>query len=261
MLSATFDALRSKHEKALVLFITAGDPSLEELPEILDALVEGGADVIELGLPFSDPIADGPTIQASSQRALDLGVTPTAVLAKLGECKVPVPIVLMGYFNPILRKGLPEFARDAKAAGASATIVSDLTPEESDGWLAVSKSNNLDTIFLAAPTSTDERLDAVCSRASGFVYAVSRTGVTGAQSSVPEDVPALVGRLKERTQVPVCVGFGISTPDHVRAVARVADGVVVGSWLVTKLSELWDHGNGRSELVRQIRALKEATKP
>ena len=261
MLSATFDALRSKHEKALVLFVTAGDPSLDELPEILAALTEGGADVIELGLPFSDPIADGPTIQASSQRALDRGVTPSAVLAKLAECSVRVPIVLMGYFNPILRKGLPEFAQAAKAAGASATIVSDLTPEESDDWIEVSRSNNLDTIFLAAPTSTDERLDAVCSRSSGFVYAVSRTGVTGAQSSVPEDVPALVGRLKERTQVPVCVGFGISTPDHVRSVARVADGVVVGSWLVTKLAELWDHGNGRSDLVQQIRALKDATKP
>lgn len=260
MLAATFEALHSRHEKALVLFVTAGDPSLEDLPSILEALVEGGADIIEIGVPFSDPIADGPTIQASSQRALDRGVTPTAVLAMLSQCHVPVPIVLMGYFNPILRRGLSRFAQESKAAGVCATIVSDLTPEESSDWLDESRRQGLDTIFLAAPTSTDARLDAVCARSTGFVYAVSRTGVTGAQSEVPEDVPSLVARIQTRTRVPVCVGFGISTPEHVASVARVADGVVVGSWLVSRLAEAWDGGRGRANLVEQVRALKAATR-
>lgn len=259
MLSDTFAALRSRNEKALVLFVTAGDPTLQELPAIIDCLAEGGADVVEVGIPFSDPIADGPTIQASSQRALDRGVTPTAVLETLSRTALPVPVVLMGYYNPVLRKGIDSFAREARAAGASGTIISDLTPEEADPWLESSRAAGLDTIFLAAPTSTEARLDAVCARSSGFVYAVSRTGVTGAQASVPADVPELVGRIKSRTDTPVCVGFGISTPDHVRSVAAVADGVVVGSWLVAHLAEHWREGAGRAGLMAAVRALKAAT--
>jgi len=261
MLSATFHALRSRGEGALVVFVTAGDPDLESLPKLLEALAEGGADVIEVGLPFSDPIADGPVIQASSQRALDRGVTPGAVLETLARCKLDVPIVLMGYYNPILRRGLNEFAQAASEAGIAGTIVSDLTPEESDAWIEASRAAGLDTILLAAPTSTDERIAAVAQRSSGFVYAVSRTGVTGSHQVAPPDVGALVARIRAHTGVPVCVGFGISRPEHVAEMVKVADGAVVGSWLVNWLSEHWQGGTGYSELVQAVRELKEATLP
>lgn len=254
-----FAQLRAKGERALVLFVTAGDPSLDELPAILDALAEGGADIVEVGIPFSDPIADGPTIQASSQRALDRGVTPAAALDALAGFD-KTPVVLMGYYNPILRAGLDESADAAQAAGVCATIVSDLTPEEAGDWISASLAHGLDNIFMAAPTSTDERLDIVCRNAGGFVYAVSRTGVTGAGNEVPAEVANLVRRLKARTDLPVCVGFGISTPEHVRMVCEVADGAVIGSWLVDKLANEWNDGAGRGELIAKIMALKEATK-
>jgi len=260
MLSATFDKLRSRKEAALVLFVTAGDPDLADLPNILSALVEGGADIIEIGLPFSDPIADGPVIQASSQRALDRGVTPGQVLDAISHSQVDVPLVLMGYYNPVLRLGLAEFARASKAAGISATIVSDLTPEEAGPWIDASRAESLDTVFLAAPTSTDERIGAVAQQASGFVYAVSRTGVTGLHQSAPPEVSELVHRIRQHTSTPVCVGFGISKPEHVRTIAQVADGAVVGSWLVDWLAANWKGGEGRADLVAAVKELKEATR-
>jgi len=242
------------------LFVTAGDPPLEELPSILGALQDGGADVIELGIPFSDPIADGPTIQASDQRALDRGVTPLGALAALSKANLEVPVALMGYYNPVLRLGVASFAAEAKKAGASGTIITDLTPEESAPWIEASQRGGLDTIFLAAPTSTDDRLDAVCSRSSGFVYAVSRTGVTGGRESARDEVDSLVRRMKARTEVPVCVGFGITKPEHVRAICQVADGAVIGSWLVELLHRIWNRGQGRGEIVRLIREMKAATR-
>lgn len=260
MIAERFASLRARNEKALVCFITAGDPSLEELPNLLSALEEGGADLIEVGIPFSDPIADGPVIQASSQRALDRGVTPPAVLEALKSASVNVPIVLMGYYNPVLNRGLEGFAQDAKSAGAAGTIISDLTPEEASEWQAASQAAGLDTIFLVAPTSTDERLRIACERATGFVYAVSRTGVTGLQQSAPAEVKDLVSRVRAVTNLPVCVGFGISQPDHVRAVCDVADGAVVGSWLVNLIAETWKGGAGRAQLVSAVRALKDATR-
>lgn len=260
MLSATFDSLRSRDEGALVAFVTAGDPDLESLPSILDALAEGGADIIEVGIPFSDPIADGPVIQASSQRALDRGVTPGAVLDTLARIELPVPVVLMGYYNPVLRRGLAEFADAATNAGVSGTIISDLTPEEAQPWTDVSRGAGLDTIFLVAPTSTDERIAAVAKRSTGFVYAVSRTGVTGSHQSAPADVGDLVARIRHYTETPVCVGFGISRPDQIEAISSVADGAVVGSYLVDWISNEWRYGAGRAELIRIVRDLKEATK-
>lgn len=259
-ISERFAELRKRGEKALVLFVTAGDPDLAELPAILDALQAGGADLIEIGIPFSDPIADGPTIQASSQRALDRGVTPGAVLDTLATWSGNVPIVLMGYLNPILRVGYDAFAKLARASGASGTIVSDLTPEESDEWKAASDRAGLDTIFLAAPTSTDERLKVVAEKSSGFVYAISRTGVTGSRSAVPPEALDLVSRLRERTDLPVCVGFGISTADQVAALCQVADGVVIGSWLVDVLNRDWNGGEGRGRLIEQVQSLKSATR-
>ncbi|MEA2552441.1 MAG: tryptophan synthase alpha chain [Fimbriimonadaceae bacterium] len=256
-----FEQLRARGERALVLFVTAGDPSLEQLPDILSALQEGGADLIEVGIPFSDPIADGPTIQASSQRALDGGTTPGSVLAALSSIRLEVPVVTMGYYNTLLRLGLEQSARTLAAAGVNGTIVSDLTPEESGPWVEASKDARLDTIFLAAPTSTDERIGEVCRRSTGFLYAVSRTGVTGASQSVPPEVAGLVSRIKACTDLPVCVGFGISTPTHVRMVCEVADGAVIGSWLVDFIHEKWSGGSGRDELVSAIRELKAATRP
>lgn len=263
-LSDRFNSLTARGEKALVTFVTAGDPPLDQLGAVLDALTEAGADVIELGIPFSDPIADGPTIQASSQRALDCGVTPLGVLEALRGWTSATPghppIVLMGYYNPLLRIGLERFARLSAEAGASATIISDLTPEESEPWLEASRMHGLDNVFLAAPTSTDARVAEVARRSTGFVYAVSRTGVTGTGTEAPPEVKSLVMRIKQYTQVPVCVGFGISKPEHVRMVVEHADGAVVGSFLVSMLAESWNEGKGRSAFVEAVRGLKAATR-
>lgn len=237
-LAQHLDALRASGKKALVTFVTAGDPSLEDLPTILYGLQEAGADVIELGIPFSDPIADGPTIQASSQRALDRGVTPAAVLEALDEVQLRIPVVLMGYFNPVLRMGLDAFAARASAAGASGVLMTDLTPEESDAWLAASAAEDLDSVFLVAPTSTEPRIIASCARATGFVYAVSRTGVTGTDQHQMSDAAAgLVQRIRPHTSRPIYLGFGIGTPEAAGAAARIADGVIVGSALVQRLSQ------------------------
>ncbi len=233
---------------------------MRDLPAILDTLQEAGADLIEVGLPFSDPIADGPVIQAANQRALEHGATPRGVLETLKGAPIEIPVVLMGYYNPVLRYGLDAFAQAAASAGASATIITDLTPEESEPWVASSRAHGLDNVFLAAPTSTDARLDEVCKRASGFVYAVSRTGVTGHASEVPADVSDLVQRVKQRTPHPVCVGFGISKPEHVRMVCEVADGAVIGSWLVRLLAQNWSNGAGRQLVLDAVSELKEATR-
>jgi len=254
-----FRELSARNEKALVLFFTAGDQPLSELPGIVDALAEGGADVIEIGIPFSDPFGEGPTIQASSQRALDRGASARQILDAVGKVTATIPIVTMGYYNPILRFGLSEFAQTSADAGASGTIVSDLVPDEAEAWAAASASAGIDTIFLVAPTSTEQRIQEVAERTTGFVYAVSRTGVTGAESQVPPEVRDLVGRIKEKTDKPVCVGFGISKPEHVRMVCEVADGAVVGSFLVNLLHDKWNGGAGRSEVVAAVRELKAAT--
>jgi len=255
-----FAQLRSRDEKALIAFITAGDPSLEDLPGIISMLVEAGVDILEIGVPFSDPIADGPTIQASSQRALDRGVRPGAIVESLKGMEVPIPIVLMGYYNTAHRRGLAAYAQELRSAGASGTIMCDLIPEEGDDWIAASHSAGLDTVFLAAPTSTPDRLAQVCRVSTGFLYAVSRTGVTGAQSQTSSDARGLVTSLKAMTEVPVCVGFGISSPDQVREVCECADGAVVGSWLVDLLAREWKSGEGAASIGAQVAALKSATR-
>jgi tryptophan synthase alpha chain len=256
-----FSYLKAKGSKALVLYLTAGDPSLAELGPIMETLAEGGADFIEVGLPFSDPVADGKTIQGSSQRALERGVTPMGALKAVAGLKLDAAVLAMGYYNSVLRIGLDKFAEELHDAGVCATILSDLTPEESDDWVAASRAKGLENVFLVAPTSTDERLAEVCRKASGFVYAVSRTGVTGAGAAAPQEVLELVSRVKAHTQAPVCVGFGISTPDDVRMVCRNADGAVIGSALVDWLAKNWQSGKGRAELLRLVKSWKEATRP
>ncbi|MGV3616874.1 MAG: tryptophan synthase subunit alpha [Fimbriimonas sp.] len=259
-LADRLQSLRARDEKALVLFLTAGDQPLEDLPALVDAFVEGGADVVEIGIPFSDPFGEGPTIQASSQRALDNGASTRAILAALRNIRADVPLVPMGYYNPVLRMGLEEFARASAEAGASGTIISDLVPDEAEAWAAASEAAGIDTVFLVAPTSTEKRIDEVTTLTTGFVYAVSRTGVTGAESQVPVDVQGLVRRIREKTDKPIFVGFGISTPEHVRMVCEVADGAVVGSALVGLLHREWQGGAGRSKVVEFVRSLKDATR-
>lgn len=259
-LADKFVQLSHKSEGALVLYVTAGDPDLSQLPEILKALVEGGADAIEIGIPYSDPIADGPTIQASSQRALDRGVTPKAIYEALKGLDLGIPIVAMGYANTFYRRGYEETANDLLNAGVSAVILCDMTPDEAKDWVEVARAKELDTVFLAAPTSTNERLGVVARASTGFIYAVSRTGVTGAESTVPAEIGNLVGALKAESNLPVCVGFGVSRPEHVAAVCQVADGAVIGSALVTLLAEKWQGGAGRAAIIERVREWKAATK-
>lgn len=240
-LATQFARLQQRREKALICFVTAGDPSPEITPDLVVALGEAGADAVEIGIPFSDPLADGPSIQASSQRALDRGMTVSKALSlvrTVRERLADLPIVLMTYYNPIRQYGLDRYAADAADAGADAHIVTDLTPEEAGPWRAASAANELDTVFLLAPTSTDARIDVVSRLSTGFVYCVSRTGVTGARQDVPTDLRLVVDRIRAHTPTPICVGFGVSAPQHARAICAFADGVVVGSSLVDLI---WSH--------------------
>ena len=202
-------------------------------------LARAGADVIELGIPYSDPLADGPVIQAASQRALESGVTPLFVMdvVALVRRESDVPIVLMTYYNPVLRRGLARFADEATKAGADGVILTDLPPDEARPWLAEADRTGMATQFLLAPTSNDDRIRLVASHMKrGFVYCVSRTGVTGARSDVPADLSSLMDRIRAATELPICVGFGVSTPEHVARIAAIADGAVIGSALVDFLS-------------------------
>jgi tryptophan synthase alpha chain len=259
-LSSTFSQLQSRGEKALVTYFTVGDPNVEDAAEIMEALEEGGADVIEAGLPFSDPIGDGPTIQASSQRALDRGVTPLVVLEQIKKAKVSVPVVVMGYANTAYRIGWNRFAEMLKEAGASGALLVDLTPEEAEDWAAAAAAHGIDRIFLVAPTSSEERIAAAVRLGSGFVYAVSRLGVTGAGTQAPPEVVDMITKIKRHTDLPVCAGFGISQPDHMEMVCRSADGGVVGSSIVQMLHQVWNHGQGKPQVVSYLRSLKEAAK-
>ena len=253
--SERFAALRAEGRKALVLFVTAGDVPLDDLPTVLQGLERAGADLIEVGLPFSDPFGEGPTIQAASQRALDRGTRTDDVFSAIGRSEVTVPIVTMGYYNMVLRRGLEEFARASAAAGAGGAIINDLVPDEAEHWAKAAADAGQETIFLVAPTSTDRRIDQVAAMTTGFVYIVSRTGVTGAENQLPADVTTLVRKVRARTDKPCCVGFGISTPDHVRTAVEVADGVVVGSALVSRLH---DAGKDRAAVYDWVRELKRA---
>jgi tryptophan synthase alpha chain len=261
-LGKRLEELRARGETALVCYVVAGDPNLERTAEIVLALDAAGVDAIELGIPFSDPLADGPSIQAASQRALANGVTVGQVFEAVRAIRQrsDIPIVLMTYFNPTLQYGVERFAQDAAAAGVDGAIQTDLTPEEAGEWIAAARAAGLDTVFLLAPTSTDDRIRVVSELSTGFIYCVSRTGVTGARQDVPSELPALIARVRERTHTPVCVGFGVSKPEHVRRIGEIADGAVVGSALVDTIAR---HGDSPA-LLEEVRAfaasLKAATK-
>lgn len=252
-IGARFAALARERRTAFVGFVTAGDPSLARTVEIALALEGAGVDVLELGVPFSDPLADGPVIQRASERALAKGTTLAGVLevVRAVRARSELPLLLFSYLNPLLRYGLDRLAADAAAAGVDGVLVTDLPPEEAGDWIACARRAGLDTVFLAAPTSPDERLKRVAEVSRGFVYAVSRTGVTGERDALSGDAAGLVGRLKALTAAPVALGFGLSTPEQVRAAAEVADGVVVGSAIVRFLEETPDGDVGA--LVRWLR--------
>ncbi len=233
-----FEGLREAGRAGLVTFLTAGDPSHEACLELLLALPQAGADVIELGMPFSDPMADGPTIQAASERALAAGASMKRTLELLERFRrndQETPVILMGYFNPIHAYGVEAFVADAGAAGADGLIVVDLPPEEDAQLRTAAVSDGMALIRLATPTTDDSRLPVVLKDASGFIYYVSTTGVTGAGSGEQVAVASAVARIKSHTDLPVAVGFGIKTPDGARAVAAAADAVVVGSAIVERI--------------------------
>jgi tryptophan synthase alpha chain len=238
-IGASFARRRAEGRPAFVAFLTAGDPSLDGTVEAALALDAAGADVLELGVPFSDPLADGPVIQRASERALGRGVTLPKVLEAVRRIRErsELPLLLFSYYNPLLQHGLERLAREAKAAGADGALVTDLPPEEAGEWIAAARAADLDTVFLASPTSPPERLRKVAEASRGFVYAISRTGVTGERQALSGEARPLVERLRALTDVPVALGFGLSTPEQVREAAGVADGVVVGSALVRFLEE------------------------
>jgi tryptophan synthase alpha chain len=234
-LAATFARCANENRAALVAFVTGGDPAPAVTPSILDALVTGGADVIELGMPFTDPMADGPAIQLANLRALGAGITTAGLLdiaRGFRERHPNVPLVLMGYANPMVRRGPEWFASAVSEAGVDGVICVDIPPEEDDALGASLRAAGLDLIRLATPTTDAARLPAVLEGASGFLYYVSVAGITGLQQAAQASIESAVGRLKSATDLPVAVGFGVRTPDQAAAIARVADGVVVGSAIV-----------------------------
>ncbi len=219
----------------LVVYLTAGDPSLQATFDIALSAIDNGAQVIELGVPFSDPLADGPVIQRASERAVARGVTLHDVLAlcaRIREARPESGIILFSYLNPVVRMGLPAFCAAAKQSGADGVLLTDMIVEEATEYLAAMQENDLAPVFLAAPTSPDERLRAIAQHSRGFVYAISRVGITGTQDQIASDAEGLVKRLKQFADLPIAVGFGISRPEHVRAVMQFADAAVVGSAIV-----------------------------
>ncbi len=234
--------------KALIAFIMAGDPSLKKTEELVLALEDGGADIVELGVPFSEPIADGPVIQRAGQRALKAGTTLAKIMDLVSALRerTQIPLVLMGYYNPFFRYGLERCVRDAVAVGVDGFIVPDLTPEESGPLLISARKHGLDTIFLLAPTSTLKRIALVSRVSTGFLYYVSLTGVTGMRTRLSATIAPMVNKIKRYTDLPLAVGFGVSSPKHVRGVLSVADGVVVGSAIVSLIE------NGGPGLLKRV---------
>ncbi|HEY49657.1 MAG TPA: tryptophan synthase subunit alpha [Dehalococcoidia bacterium] len=238
-MSSIKDIFNKKGHKALIAYLTVGYPSVEATLEMVPLIASSGCDLVELGIPFSDPLADGTTIQRASYHALQQGTTPELCLevAQKLSAEVGIPLVFMTYFNPVHRYGLDAFCRDCALAGISGLIVPDLPPEEGAELEEISRSHGIDLIYLLAPTSTDERIALVAERSRGFIYLVSLTGVTGARDTLPQELESFVSTVRKRARQPLCVGFGISTADLARRAAKVADGVIVGSRLIQLLEE------------------------
>jgi len=249
-----FDRRKSEGTAVLVAYLTAGDPTPEATPGLVAALERGGADLIELGVPFSDPIADGPVIQRGSDRALKAGTTVSKVLdiARQIRAASEIPLLLFTYLNPVMRYGIDNLARDAKAAGIDGCLLTDVSVEEAEVYVNAMRAAGLDTVFLAAPTSTPERLKLVAKYSSGFIYLVSRTGVTGERAELSDSVQPLIDATRAVSDLPLAVGFGINTPAQAGAVAKLASGVVVGSAIV-RLIEQNAGEQGLEDYARSLR--------
>jgi len=254
-IAATFESLRAQRRPAFMPFLVAGDPDLHTTARVVEALVKAGAELIELGVPFSDPVADGPTNQRAYQRALAGGTHLEQVLTLVAELRreIDIPVVLLTYYNPILQFGPASFCVEAVRCGVDGVVVPDLPPDEADELIAPARQSGLDTIFLLAPTSTDERIRLVARRSTGFIYCVSLTGVTGARERLSGEVEGLIKRIRAQTSLPVCVGFGVSTPEQAREAGGIADGVIVGSAIVALL-ERSDGAARVRELAASLRA-------
>ena len=250
----TFKRLKKEGKKAFIPYIMAGDPSLERTKDIVLLFEKCGADIVELGVPFSDPLADGPTIQRASERALKNGVTLRKVISLVKDVrqKTQIPIVLMTYYNPVFKYREDDFIRDAKDAGVDGVIVPDLPPDEAEDFIKISKKTSLNTIFLLAPTSTEDRIKKVIRASSGFIYYVSITGITGAALLLDGSMEVSISNIKKYTDKPIAVGFGVSTPLEATAVAKVSDGVIVGSAIVKRIHET------PNELESYIMSLRKA---
>lgn len=257
-LADTFARLRANHAQGLVTYVTAGDPDLPRTEGILRALDRAGADVLEVGVPFSDPLADGPAIQRATERALASGTTLTGVLDMLARVRgdIRAPIVIFSYANPILRYGAARFAERAREAGVDGVLVLDLPIEEADDFRAMLASRGIDTILLLSPTTSDERLRKAASLGSGFLYAISRLGVTGVRDAIAEGAEDMVRRIRAVSDLPVALGFGISTPQHVREVGKWADAAVVGSALVTVIADAGASPDLNTRVEEYVRWLK-----
>ncbi len=260
-ISSAFERARADDRAALIPYLMAGYPDATSAPEIALALERGGADLLEIGMPFSDPLADGPTIQRAGIASLANGTTVTSCIETAAQIRQrsAIPLVLMGYFNPIQRYGSERFFTDAASAGVEGLIVPDLPPEEAGEVRSIAQQHGVDLIFLLAPTSTEERIRRAAAAASGFVYCVSLTGVTGARASVAEGLEAFLGRVRRHTPLPLAVGFGISRPEHVRQVAQVADGVVVASALIDLIDNSAPEARLRA-LEEYIRSLRDGAR-
>ena len=255
-ITETFTTLHREGRTALMPYLTMGFPALDSALDLVPALVEGGANLIELGVPFSDPLADGATIQAAGQRALENGMTLSLCLEQAAALRargVTVPFVLMGYYNPIFQMGLESFARRAAEAGIDGLIIPDLPPEESEPLRAALRARGVDLIFLLAPTSADARVDDVTRLTTGFQYLVSLVGVTGARDRLPDGLCEFVARVRARTDLPLAVGFGIATPAQAARVAQVADGAIVGSALIQAIATASDPTRTARDFVAALR--------
>ena len=253
-----FDGLKRDGRKGLIAYITAGDPSPDRTPALAEALERGGADLIELGVPFSDPIADGPVIQRAGERALKAGTSLKTVLsiaARIRE-RSQIPLLLFTYLNPVIRYGRERLARDAAAAGIDGCLLTDASVEEASDYVAAMHRHGLDTVFLAAPTSTERRLKLVARYSTGFVYLVSRTGVTGERDSLSDAVAPLIRAVRAVTDLPLAVGFGVSKPEHVAELGRQVEAVVVGSALVRLIERNLDNRSLEIQLESFVRELK-----
>lgn len=253
-----FKDLRQLKKKAFIAFVTCGDPNLSTTESLVPALEQAGADLIELGVPFSDPLADGPTIQAASQRALKHHVSLSQILnmaARLRR-KTQIPLALMTYYNPVFSYGEEKFIRDAAAAGIDGIIVPDLPPEEAHSLVRLARQKRISTIFFCSPTTTVSRMAKVAKISTGFIYYVSLTGVTGARQGLAQSIQPQLRKIKSQTKTPVCIGFGISTPAQVQQAARFSDGVIVGSAIVNELNR---HAGQKDAVAKTARFVQQLT--